>query len=107
MRLINADALIRDIKSEIAEDKELYPDKDWLQYFDSGMINAIRLVRRQPSIDIEIHGRWVRVSEYDITDNAHFMCSVCKQYENHAKNDVVDHCPHCGAKMDGDKNETN
>ena len=33
-RLIDADALVEDIKSEIAEDKELYPDKDWIKYFE-------------------------------------------------------------------------
>ena len=111
-RLIDADRLIEDIKSEIAEDKELYPDKDWIKYFDSGMRNVIRLVKRLPIQDPVKHGHWIHVDE--LPSGGYFKCSECNRqiflnfewkvsFENPA--DEYRYCPGCGSRLDGDAND--
>ena len=99
-RLIDADRLIEDIKSEIAEDKELYPDKDWIKYFDSGMRNVIRLVKRLPIQDPVKHGHWIVYP----TLVSFLRCNQCHN-GIHWDNNKPNYCPNCGAKMDGDAND--
>ena len=102
-RLIDADRLIEDIKSEIAEDKELYPDKDWIKYFDSGMRNVIRLVKRLPTVDPVKHGHW---EESKCLDDCFWICSCCKfPSQATAAPKLYKYCPGCGARMDGDAND--
>ena len=98
MRLIDADALVEDIKSEIAEDKELYPDKDWIKYFDSGMRNVIRLVKRLPAQDPVKHGHWIFVEDMV----SYIKCSECGDDICWVNTKRPKYCPNCGAKMDSD-----
>ena len=106
MRLIDADALVDAIKSEIAEDKELYPYKDWIKYFDSGMRNVIRLVKRLPAQDPVKHGHWI------FTGRTYKCSNCCLSEDNAVEADPCDlpmlnfkYCPHRGARMDGDAND--
>ena len=100
-RLIDADALVEDIKSEIAEDKELYPDKDWIKYFDSGMRNVIRLVKRLPTVEPLKHGHWI------FKGNGNADCSCCGYRSSRVYDDdnADRYCRHCGARMDGEQND--
>ena len=49
-----------------------------------------------------VHGKWLRSTEYDIDDNAYFVCSNCNHGDKHAKSVVVPFCWFCGAYMKGD-----
>ena len=44
-----------------------------------------------------VHGQWGKVG-YDL------RCSVCGVYQSGFYVGTTNYCPHCGAKMDGDKN---
>ena len=100
-RLIDADALVDAIKSEIAEDKELYPDKDWIKYFDSGMRNVIRLVKRLPTVDPVKQGHWIFVNDMV----SYIRCSECGDDIYWVNTKRPKYCPGCGARMDGDAND--
>ena len=68
--------------------------------------SAYRMVRGQPAVDaVEVvHGHNV----YD--HNSAFECSVCgfSDWDTLTSDDgAYNYCPNCGAKMDGDLDETN
>ena len=68
-------------------------------------IGVKALIERQPSADVvEVrHGEWG-------FDGLGWTCSECGEYAlaNKAKLQVhSDYCPHCGAKMDGERRDQN
>ena len=112
MRLIDADALVENIKSEIDDDKEIYPDDKTSIMFRAGMKTVIRIVKNQDTIDPVKQGHWIHVDE--LPSGGYFKCSECNRqiflnfewkvsFENPA--DEYRYCPGCGARMDGDAND--
>ena len=61
-------------------------------------------IRRLPSADVAPvrHGRWTTYKETAFADYAN--CSECGTEIN--VGDMSPYCPNCGARMDGDENET-
>lgn len=58
---------------------------------------------RELAEKLDKHGRWI------FADDGYCRCSECNQKAPSIEDEVTmtDHCPHCGAKMDGDtSNET-
>ena len=115
MRLIDADALVENIKSEIDDDKEIYPDDKTSIMFRAGMKTVIRIVKNQDTVDPVKHGHWIEGCPTETTD--YFNCSVCNagifvnnlwrvSYED--VSEIHRFCHNCGAKMDqntgGDNN---
>lgn len=109
MRLIDADALVEDIKSEIDDDKEIYPDDKASIIFRAEMKTVIRIVKNQDTVDPVKHGHWIPF--WSISNGDCFVCSECKGelfladtwkicFKSPA--DKYKYCPNCGAKMDGD-----
>ena len=101
MRLIDADALVEDIKSEIDDDKEIYPDDKTSIMFRAGMKTVIRIVKNQDTVDPVKHGHWIKRNTVGTA-----TCSICggiiyNSYDSEANK----YCPNCGAKMDGDAND--
>ena len=95
-RLIDADALVENIKSEIDDDKEIYPDDKTSVIFRAGMKTVIRIVKNQDTVDPIKHGYWIDTGRTDYYLNKEYRCSCC---------DSVDYmcslyCYNCGAKMD-------
>ena len=86
MRLIDADALI---KEALAEGAYGYVDAE--QIANAPTIDAVP-VR---------HGQWETNSDRPDT----LICSVCKCRFDMWKHDPHNYCPNCGAKMDKEKNE--
>lgn len=82
MRLIDADALMRDI------DKDLFNTESRKCY------EKMR-VRRQPVIDAEPvrHGRWEGKKWF-------YSCSICGGLSPEDGGVKTNYCPDCGAKMD-------
>ena len=95
MRLIDADALVEDIKSEIDNDKEIYPDDKTSIIFRVGMKTVIRIVKNQDTVDPVKHGRWVNRSPLGTA-----ICSICGYCADSVYTDR--YCRHCGAKLDGE-----
>ena len=98
MRLIDADALVEDIKSEIDDDKEIYPDDKTSIIFRVGMKTVIRIVKNQDTVDPVKHGRWIFVEDMV----SYIKCSECGDDICWVNTKRPKYCPHCGAKMDGD-----
>ena len=108
MRLIDADALVENIKSEIDDDKELYPDDKTSIIFRAGMKTIIRIVKNQDTVDPVKHGRWIEGCPTETTD--YFNCSVCNagifvnnlwRVSHKDVSEIHRYCRNCGAKMDG------
>ena len=99
-RLIDADALVEDIKSEIDDDKEIYPDDKTSIMFRAGMKTVIRIVKNQDTVDPVKHGRWIFVEDMV----SYIKCSECGDDICWVNTKRPKYCPHCGARMDGDKN---
>ena len=100
-RLIDADALLRDIESEINKKTKVILLADYNHYYCSGMRNAIRLVKRLPTADPVKHGHWIKRNTVGTA-----TCSICggiiyNSYDSEANK----YCPNCGARMDGDAND--
>lgn len=52
------------------------------------------------------HGQWIHMEDYDSPLDSTWMCSCCKgkvitDLDDSPINHGFEHCPHCGAKMDG------
>ena len=48
-------------------------------------------------------GEWIRGGVWGDTGSVAYICSVCK--ETTYDGDLFEHCPHCGARMNGDSTE--
>ena len=62
------------------------------------------LIDKVPTLDAVpvVHGRVIRVIDDDITN--HQECSVCNGFLPYDYTYFL-YCPHCGAKMDGERKE--
>ena len=88
------------------------PNFSYGEGFDRGLDRAQRAILDAPAADVAPvrHGIWISLTD---CSNAGVYCSVChkKVYkEDYAicnrKNKLrSDYCPHCGAKMDGERKE--
>lgn len=97
-RLIDADALVENIKSEIDDDKEIYPDDKTSIMFRAGMKTVIRIVKNQDTVDPVKHGHWIFVKDMV----SYIKCSECGAGICWVNTKRPKYCPNCGAKMDGD-----
>ena len=101
MRLIDADALVEDIKSEIDDDKEIYPDDKTSIMFRAGMKTVILIVKNQDTVDPVKQGHWIVYP----TLVSFLRCSQCHNGVGWHNDKKPNYCPHCGARMDGDAND--
>ena len=68
-----------------------------------GLGAILDVIDQQPTIEPVRHGRWVYTGEWTLPE-----CSVCRKVAHSALyGDEDAYCPCCGAKMCGDKNESN
>ena len=72
-------------------------------------LNANAIVKAMPTIDDESvrHGRWIQNKNVP----AYHYCSLCKVTHKMKMSCnayvFMKYCPHCGAKMDGGKDDEN
>lgn len=61
---------------------------------------AFSEIRKLPMADVApvVHGKWIYKKEWGrlITNE----CSICKQILTTQNGELMNYCPHCGAKMD-------
>ena len=98
MRLIDVDALVEDIKNEIDDNKEIYPDDKASIIFRAGMKTVIRIVKNQDTVEPVKHGYWILVKDMV----SYIKCSECGDGICWVNTKRPKYCPNCGAKMDGD-----
>ena len=96
-RLIDADALVENIESEIDDDKELYPDDKSSIIFRAGMKTVIRIVKNQDTVDPVKHGHWIFVEDMV----SYIQCSECGDDICWVNTKRPKYCPSCGTRMDG------
>lgn len=114
MRLVDADALIKDIAESIRLadewEKESHEkkDKNGLKYaIDTrrSLLSMIFRVKEAPTIDAEPvrHGRWIPRVAYEELSIAYcdYACSECGREITKRVLCVPPRCENCGAKMDG------
>lgn len=111
-RLIDADALIKDLEYDVELDARALDDTDLslginrelVQFDKDCKQNAIDMLKKAPPVDAMpvIHGKWIQ-------DEFGSKCGSCGLYAYRDKFDQPwesPYCPNCGAKMDGDKHGT-
>ena len=102
MRMIDADAFVEDIKTEIMN---LYLDGMKGTPRPRGeLYDIIDRIGEQPTIDaVEVvHGRWEQRTDV----NGFARCSVCHDcniYDEWPDGKKWKYCPNCGAKMDAER----
>lgn len=75
-----------------------------------GWLGAI--INEIPTVEIETekHGKWIDLSEEDLSYENVYACSVCNNWfyinEDTPKDNDYNYCPNCGARMDVTENET-
>ena len=99
MRLIDADALEKDIRELLftEEDPSRLLTEAGQMIFNSAIEVALFEVVEAETIDAEpvVHARWL----YDRPQ--HYKCSACKSMWGELMKRVAHFCPSCGAKMEG------
>lgn len=83
MRLIDADATIKEIKARNPDD---------VSYEDAW---AITCIEHAPTIEPERTGKWIRISPAKI-----YECSICGKNVMTADIDEYHFCHGCGARME-------
>ena len=107
MRLIDADALVENIESEIDKENKVPLDDDRKYFYCAGMKTVIRIVKNQDTVEPVKHGHWIEGCPTETTD--YFNCSGCNagifmnnlwrvSYED--VSEIHRFCLNCGARMD-------
>lgn len=107
MRLIDADEVVSVFDYYITHGQVMR--RQFNSLFYSGMQDAYArarsIVLEMPTIDPLKHGRWIddyNVDEYPLFRNG-CKCSACGFRTSYGK---PKYCMNCGARMDGESNET-
>lgn len=105
MRLIDADALIDEIKNGLW-------DWDSVDGIKSSTVlkQTISDINNMPTIDAEPikHGKWIPLYPHDVPITNEYKCSVCglgfdeDEETECVVYDTFKYCPHCGSRMDGE-----
>ena len=98
-RLINAEELLNEMQLEYAATRNLIEQgEDHLNSLAEGYLEVHQFLKNMPTIDPESlrpvgHWEWKAAPFY--------ICSNCNQEaEMFACDDMMDYCPHCGARME-------
>ena len=99
MRLVDADALMRDINEALSEMTSIgiAVDGDWLW---AKLNDAIE---HAPTIEERKTGKWRysrNISSISYSDMM-ITCDQCGYTKERSHDDVFNFCPSCGAKMEG------
>lgn len=85
--------------------------------YGEGYLQAIEhasdMIALMPAADVQpvVHGKWEEVEEYGGWGDIYYRCSVCGEEwllnDGKPKENNMNFCPRCGARMDGEQNENN
>ena len=111
-RLIDADALIDDLKHDVAADQDSLDyeeltdsNREMIQFDKDCKQNAIDLLQNAPTIEPQRKtGKWIKVNgKTAINCSICYHCSWSLSFEYTVKR--FNFCPNCGADMRGEQNE--
>ena len=91
MRLIDADALVKELSN-----KYIVPVDEATRGVAAFMgIQMRQAINNAPTIEPK-HGRWIKISERN------YKCSVCEDWWAGDEEEIktLKYCPNCGARMD-------
>lgn len=82
----------------------------YTEYINGDVTVSKDLVEKIPTADVQEvgHGKMNMYKPRSMNRNATYKCSVCGKLCSSYYNDVGEwkFCPHCGAKMDGEHEQT-
>lgn len=117
VRLIDADALISDLKYDVELNARLLEDTNTVGFYrelcwtdKAHKENTIQFLKDAPTVDAASikHGKWIPCMKDSRGCADMFQCSECKRYSYYAygvKCLDYEYCPYCGAKMDIEREE--
>lgn len=113
-RYIDADILPKLFDEEYKKTRKLIEDGEThLDNLAEGFSEATRVVtfvaltNDVQDVKEVRHGRWIKESCY-MHGPISAQCSVCELFSGTwLRNEPYKYCPHCGAKMDGERQEGN
>lgn len=99
---ISRESVVRYLKGY--SEKECNSNSPYGMITSSVLSKAERAISKMPAADVQPvkHGRWSEC----YTDSHHYsgICTVCgKASIRSIKENPLEYCPKCGARMDGDK----
>lgn len=111
MRLIDADALKKEVESIMSETMDMsfqiYAQGFCTTIDNAPTIDACPYYHHEPTgepfceKDDRRHGEWLELNDPDATLENYYVCNQCGRMSNYNSN----FCPNCGAKMDGERSE--
>ena len=91
-------------------EREEIMNRLFTEYATDSKANVFELIRSIPASDVQPvkHGYWEEVTDYGGWGDTHYRCSVCGEEwyleDGKPKDNNMNFCPRCGARMDGDTN---
>ena len=105
---IEREAIVEEIKEEIkACDVKFVEDIQ----IKKGLKIALKDIKAAKAADVQPvkHGYWEEVTDYGGWGDTHYRCSVCGEEwyleDGKPKDNNMNFCPRCGAKMDAEPDE--
>ena len=110
-RCIDADALIDDLKHDVAMDQDSLDyeeltdlNREKIQFDKDCKQNAIDLLQHAPTIEPRKKGKWLPLFNGKFKGGAYwFKCSECERIVPDVRNGGWNYCPNCGARMYGEE----
>ena len=103
-RLIDADALIDDLKHDVAVDQDMLDyeeltdsNRENIRFDKDCKQNAIDLLQHAPTIEPERKGKWILIND---NNGQHCVCDKCGEWKYHQEQNF---CGNCGADMRGEE----
>ena len=95
--------------AEMQDCKYAKPCNDWQRGVNASVDIHITGIKHMPAADVApvVHGYWKWETKIEPQAQNRLYCSVCDN-ECLAKGDYYEkskYCPHCGARMDGERKE--
>lgn len=109
MRLIDADAFKEYMRDALEKTRNCFRDNGkWAEEVTEEFCKDID---EQPTIEERKKGEWIKVDKNNIFFVPHILqCSICgdilDKYGVNAGRGDANYCPHCGADMRGERDET-
>jgi len=116
MEYISREAVLKKLQMQLLD---LEADQDKGEYSElcenrgarDALDEAIYDIRTLKTADVQPvkHGKWEEVTDYGGWGDTHYRCSVCGEEwyleDGKPKDNNMNFCPRCGARMDGEQND--